>query len=256
MSNDENANASGVDKVLTLLEEISEHSDGISLAELVKRTGIAKTTAFRTLETLRQRQYVMQDSGTERYHLDLKSLELGIKGLMNVNLVEVSIPYLKTLSAKTSETCFLGVYNAGHVVYLYKSEGTLAIQTHARLGARLPAYSTGIGKALLAFQPLEEIDRVLSEPLVPFTDNTVTERVALYEMLADIRLKGFSLDNEESEEGLTCVARPVFNYTGGVIGALSVAGPTHRMQRKIAEVNEELEQACLLISRRLGFINR
>lgn len=256
MSNGENANSSGVDKVLTILEEISEHSDGISLAELVKRTGIAKTTVFRTLETLKERQYVMQDNGTERYHLDLKSLELGIKGLMNVNLVEVSIPYLKTLSAKTAETCFLGVYNSGHVVYLYKSEGTLSIQTNARLGARLPAYCTGIGKALLAFQPLEEIDRVLSEPLIPFTEKTVVDRVSLYETLADIRLKGYSLDNEENEEGLTCVARPVFNYTGTVIGALSVAGPTHRMQRKIDDVNDELELVCSLISRRLGFINR
>ncbi|ALR75258.1 IclR family transcriptional regulator [[Enterobacter] lignolyticus] len=256
MSNDENSNASGVDKVLTILEEISDHSEGISLAELVKRTRIAKTTLFRTLETLKDRQYVMLDNATERYHLDLKSLELGIKGLMNVNLVEASIPYLKTLSAKTSETCFLGVYNSGHVVYLYKSEGTLSIQTNARLGARLPAYCTGIGKALLAFQPLEEIDRVLNEPLHPFTEKTIVDRVALYEVLADIRLKGYSLDNEENEEGLTCVARPVFNYTGAVVGALSVAGPTHRMERKIAQVNDELEQACSLISRRLGFINR
>jgi len=256
MSNDENSNASGVDKVLTILEEISDHSEGISLAELVKRTRIAKTTLFRTLETLKDRQYVMLDNATERYHLDLKSLELGIKGLMNVNLVEASIPYLKTLSAKTSETCFLGVYNSGYVVYLYKSESTLSIQTNARLGARLPAYCTGIGKALLAFQPLEEIDRVLNEPLIPFTEKTIVDRVALYEVLADIRLKGYSLDNEENEEGLTCVARPVFNYTGAVVGALSVAGPTHRMARKIAQVNDELEQACSLISRRLGFINR
>lgn len=256
MAKGENANASGVDKVLTLLEEISDHPEGISLAELVKRTGIAKTTAFRILETLTEREYVMLDGMTERYHLYLKSLELGIKGLMNVNLVEAAIPCLKTLSANTFETCFLGVYNSGHVVYLYKSEGTLSIQTHARLGARLPAYCTGIGKALLAYQPLEEIDRVLNEPLTAFTENTLVDRVALYEALADIRLKGYALDNEENEVGLTCVARPIFNYAREIVGALSVAGPTHRMQLKIDEVNEELEQACSLISRRLGFIHR
>jgi len=256
MASVDNLNASGVDKVLTLLEVISDHSEGISLAELVKQTGIAKTTVFRTLETLKERQYVMLDNITERYHLDLKSLELGIKGLMNVNLVEVSIPYLKQLSAKTSETCFLGVYNSGYVVYLYKSEGTLSIQTNARLGARLPAWCTGIGKSLLAFQPQEEIDQVLKQPLTPFTENTIVDRVVLYETLADIRLKGYSLDNEESEEGLTCVARPVFNYTGSIIGAISVAGPTYRMLRKIDEVNEELGQVCSLISRRLGHVIR
>ncbi|VEI68251.1 Transcriptional regulator kdgR [Serratia rubidaea] len=256
MSGGESTNASSIDKVLTLLEEIGDHPEGISLAALVKRTGIAKTTGFRILETLKERQYVMLDSATERYHLDLKSLELGIKGLMNVNLVEVSIPYLKKLSAKSEETCFLGVYNEGHVVYLYKSEGTLSIQTNAQLGARLPAYCTGIGKALLAFQPQEEIDRVLSKPLTAFTEKTLVDRVALYEVLADIRLKGYSLDNEENEEGLTCVARPIFNYTGSVVGALSVAGPTHRMQRKIERVNQELEQVCSLISRRLGYLGK
>ncbi|WP_159567271.1 IclR family transcriptional regulator [Budvicia diplopodorum] len=256
MSSGDNLNSSSIDKVLTILEEIGDHSEGISLGELVKRTGIAKTTAFRTLDTLKERQYVMQDSGTERYHLDLKSLELGIKGLMNVNLVEVSIPYLKTLSSKTSETCFLGVYNNGYVVYLYKSEGTLSIQTNAKLGSRFPAWCTGIGKSLLAFQPLEEIDRVLKEPLTPFTEKTIVDRVTLYETLADIRLKGYSLDDEENEEGLTCVARPIFNYTGAVIGALSVAGPTHRMLRKIDEVNDELGQACSLISRRLGYLGK
>lgn len=255
MSKNESMNSSNIDKVLTILEEISNHSDGISLAELVKQTDIPKTTAFRILETLKERQYVTLDAITERYILDLKSLELGMKGLMNVNLVEVAIPYLKKLSSKTSETCFLGVYNAGFVVYLYKSEGTLSIQTNAKLGARLPAFCTGIGKALLAFQPQEEIDRVLNEPLPRFTERTIVDRVVLYETLADIRLKGCSLDNEENEEGLTCVARPVFNYTGSVVGAISVAGPTHRMLRKIDEVSEELAQVCSLISRRLGHIS-
>ena len=149
---------------------------------------------------------------------------------------------------------FLGVYNSSHVVYLYKSEGTLSIQTTAKLGARLPAYCTGIGKALLAFQPLEEIDRVLDKPLIKYTEKTVIDRMKLYEILADIRLKGYSLDDEENEEGLTCIARPIFNYTGNVIGAISVAGPTHRMLPKMERVNDELAYVCLHISRRLGYL--
>lgn len=254
MSDKENGGASNTDKVLSLLEEISNHSDGITLTELTKRTHIAKTTTFRILESLKERQYVIQDAGTERYLLGLKSLELGMKGLMNVNLVEVAIPYLKKLSARTSETCFLGVYNSGHVVYLYKSEGTLSIQTNAKLGTRLPAYCTGIGKALLAFQPLSEIDEVLKNPLPAVTDKTIVDRVMLYETLADIRLTGYSMDNEENEEGLTCIARPVFNYMDENVGAVSVAGPTHRMLPKIEEINKELDAVCTMISQRLGHL--
>ncbi|VFS55282.1 Pectin degradation repressor protein kdgR [Leminorella grimontii] len=168
MSKNESMNSSNIDKVLTILEEISNHSDGVSLAELVKQTDIPKTTAFRILETLKERQYVTLDVITERYILDLKSLELGMKGLMNVNLVEVAIPYLKKLSSKTAETCFLGVYNAGFVVYLYKSEGTLSIQTNAKTGrsparvlhrhrqgaARLPAAGRDRSRAQRAANPL------------------------------------------------------------------------------------------------------
>ncbi|HIC1790456.1 TPA: IclR family transcriptional regulator [Escherichia coli] len=250
----EQATSSNIDKVLTLLETISDHPNGISLAKLSKQTQIAKTTVFRMLETLKTREYVTLDPETERYMLDVKSLELGIKGLMNINLVEVSIPYLKKLSSRTNETCFLGVYNNGHVIYLYKSEGTLAIQTNAQLGSRMPAYCTGIGKALLAYQSQEEIDQVLKGPLTPYTDKTITNRVELYEVLADVRLNGYSFDNEENEEGLTCVAKPIFNYTGNVIGAISVAGPTNRMTLKLDAVIKELKTVCQAVSKRLGHI--
>ncbi len=247
-------NSSNLDKVLTILEVISDHPTGISLADISKETRIAKTTVFRILETLRNREYVSLDNLTERYLLDIKTLELGIKGLMNVNLVEVSIPYLKKLSNKVNETCFLGVYNHGYVVYLYKSEGNLAIQTNAHLGSRMPAYCTGIGKALLAFQSPEEIERVLHTPLSKVTENTITDKTALHEMFSGIKQRGYSIDNEENEEGLTCFGKPVFNYTNKVVGAISVAGPTNRMNKKQTDIIQELSDVCNIISRRLGFI--
>lgn len=245
---------SALDKTLTILETISNYSAGISLAEITKLTKIAKTTVFRALEILKKREYVSFDPLTERYMLDMKSLELGIKGLMNIDLVEISIPYLKKLSSKTNETCFLGVYNNGYVVYLYKSEGTLAIQTNSKLGSRMPTYCTGIGKALLAYQTQEEIDKVLNTPLTKITNKTITDRVELYNVLADIRINGYSIDNEEVEEGLTCVAKPVFNYTNTVVGAISVAGPTARMIPKLDTVISDLQNVCNSISRRLGYI--
>lgn len=250
----EKLNTTTIDKTMTILETISNYSGGISLADIAKVTNIPKTTTFRILESLKAREYVCVDKISEKYLLDIKSLELGMKGLMNVNLVEISIPFLKMLSSKTKETCFLGVYNKGYVVYLYKSEGTMSIQTNARLGSRIPAYCTGIGKALLAYQPFDEIDRVLKEKLEKITENTITDRLQLYNALSDIRLRGYSYDNEENEKGLTCVAKPIFNHTGSILGAISVAGPTYRMDPKIDYVCEELTQVCQTISRRLGYI--
>ncbi len=250
------SNSSNIDKTLTILEAISDSDKGISLAELTKVTKIPKTTTFRILESLKNREYVAYDEMSERYLLDIKSLELGIKGLLNVNLVDVSIPYLKSLSGITNETCFLGVYNQGYVIYLYKSEGTMSIQTNARLGSRMPAYCTGIGKALLAYQSLDEIDRILNQPLEKITENTIIEPITLFNTLARIRADGYSFDHEENEIGLTCVAKPIFNYTGNIVGAISVAGPTYRMEKKLDMVITNLQKVCVTISRQLGHIEK
>lgn len=246
-------NKSTIDKALTILEKISDHPNGISLSEISKITNIPKTTTFRILDTLKTREYVSIDDISEKYILDVKAFELGIKGLMNINLVEVSIPFLKILSNKTNETCFLGVYNNGQVIYLYKSEGTMSIQTNARLGSRIPAYCTGIGKALLAYQPIDEIERVLNGKLDKITDKTVVDKIELCNILANVRIQGHAFDHEENEEGLTCIAKPLFNHTGSIVAAISVAGPTYRMTSKLNLVIEELSLVCRTVSRRLGY---
>lgn len=249
-------NKSTIDKALTMLEKISDYPNGISLSDISKITNIPKTTTFRILEILKTREYVTIDNISEKYILDIKSFELGMKGLMNINLVEVSIPFLKTLSNKTNETCFLGVYNSGYVIYLYKSEGTMSIQTNARLGSRIPAYCTGIGKALLAYQPLDEIESVLNGKLDKITDKTIVDKVDLYNILANVRLQGYAFDHEENEEGLTCIAKPIFNHTGSIVAAISVAGPTYRMTSKLNLVIEELNSVCQTVSRRLGYYSK
>ena len=114
---------STLDNALTLLEIISHYSSGISLAEIVKLSRMAKTTVFRILDILKKRQYLCYDASTEKYFLDVKAFELGVKGLMNISLVGISIPFLKKLAAKINETCFLAVYHDGSVIYLYKAEG-------------------------------------------------------------------------------------------------------------------------------------
>ena len=102
---------STLDNALTLLEIISHYSSGISLAEIVKLSRMAKTTVFRILDTLKKRQYLSYDANTEKYSLDVKAFELGVKGLMNISLVGISIPFLKKLASKINETRYLAFYN-------------------------------------------------------------------------------------------------------------------------------------------------
>lgn len=245
---------SSVDKTLNVLEAVAQNAKGLSLAEIVKLVAIPKTTAFRILEILAGREYVTWNKENERYYIGIKALEIGLSGLIGQDIVDVSIPYLQELSMSVGETSFLAVYNNGDVVYLYKAEGTGSIQTTAQLGSRRPAYCTALGKVILANLSIEEADRVFEKKLNRLTEKTIVDRVKLYEEFANIRAKGFAVDDEGVEYGLYCLAVPIYNYTGKVVAAISVSGPIKRLHENLERVTEELMQVGATISRRLGFV--
>lgn len=245
---------SSIDKTLSLLEAISQNPRGLSLADVVKSVGIPKTTAFRILEILTAREYVTWNPDNEKYYIGIKALEIGMSGLVGQDIVDVSIPYLHELSATVGETSFLAVYNSGDVVYLYKAEGNRSIQTTARLGSRRSAYCTALGKVILANLPTEETDRIFEKKLAKFTEKTVTDRLKLYEEFASIRSKGYAVDDEGVEYGLYCLAVPIYNFTGGVIAAISVSGPIKRISDDRERIVTELKAVGSVISRRLGYV--
>ena len=245
---------SNIDKTLSVLEAVSQNAKGVSLADIVKIVGLPKTTTFRILEILSAREYVAWNADNERYSIGIKALEIGISGLIGLDIVDVSIPYLQDLSTTVGDTSFLAVYNNGDVVYLYKAEGTASIQTTARLGSRRPAYCTALGKVILAYQPIEETDRVLEKKRMKFTEKTVVDRIKLYEEFASIRRDGYSVDDEGIEYGLYCMAVPIYNYTGNVVAAISVSGPTRRIQENREKIIGELKNVGATISRRLGYV--
>lgn len=244
----------GVDKTLNILELVAQHTKGVTLVEIARGVGMPKTTAYRILEILAAREYVEWDSESQKYTLGLKALEIGVSGLIGQDIVDVAIPYLQELSTATGETSFLGVYNNGDIVYLYKAEGTGSIQTTARLGSRRPAYCTALGKVILANLPVEDVDRVLDKKLIRFTERTVIDRVKLYEEFAKTRSTGYAIDDEGIEVGLYCLAVPIYNYTGAVVGAISISGPTKRMLEQWERMIEALTHAGEMISRRLGYV--
>jgi DNA-binding IclR family transcriptional regulator len=245
---------SSIDKTLSVLEAVSQNARGLSLADVVKTVGLPKTTTFRILETLAAREYVAWNEENERYYIGIKALEIGMSGLIGIDVVDVAVPYLKDLSAIVGDTSFLAVYSNGDVVYLYKAEGTASIQTTAHLGSRRPAYATALGKVILANQPIEETDRVLEKKRIKFTEKTVVDRIKLYEEFAAIRRDGYAIDDEGIEYGLYCLAVPIHNYTGSVIAAISVSGPIKRISENREKIVEELKGVGATISRRLGYV--
>jgi IclR family acetate operon transcriptional repressor len=128
---------------------------------------------------------------------------------------------------------------------------------YSYIGARLPMYSTALGKAMLAFGPPDWLSETLERGLAARTAHTIVSADALESDLATIRSRGYSLDNEENELGVRCVGAPVLDFTRSVIAAISLSGPTDRMDRKrSAELGPVVREAAGLISQRMGYPRR
>jgi IclR family transcriptional regulator, KDG regulon repressor len=246
---------SSVDRLLDVLDLISKADNGINLTNISKELNIPKTTVFRLLEKLTSRGYVEYLEQTEKYTIGLETILLSMTALTKMDIVELSIPYLKEISSNTKETSFLGVYNEGEIVYLYKSEGTQSILMNSQLGSRRPVHCTGLGKAILSGFSIEQVSRILQQKGMPkMAKNTITTPEEYLKELNNVRINGFTMDNEELENGLGCYAAPIYNYSGKVVAAICVSGPIDRVAGNKEILIQELLEAANQISRRLGFV--
>ncbi|BAF58658.1 MAG: IclR family transcriptional regulator [Pelotomaculum sp.] len=227
-----------------------------SLSELSRELGLHKSTVFGLLQTLAWHNYVHQEEKTGQYSLGYRVLALGSAYLENCDLRKVAVPYLRQLVDEYGETVHLVIMDDGQVVYVDKIDSPQSIRMVSRIGRRLPAHCTGVGKAMLAFLPEEKVKLIVEKHGLPgFTPNTITTWERLVEELARIRKEGVSFDREEIEEGLCCVAAPVIGYYRQPIGAISVSGPKLRMtEEKMSLIAGSLKEIAAEISRQMGKI--
>ena len=226
---------------------------GLRLTEIAQLCGLEKSTVHRLLATLAAEGLVDQDPETDRYRLGLTLLELGMAVHQRLDIRSEALPVLRKLSERADDTVHLGVPRGAHVVYLEKVESRHAVQMRSRVGERMPLHSTGIGKAILAFAGDAAVATVLEAGLEQRTANTITDTCDLRYELERIRARGFSIDMEENEEGVRCVAAPVFDHQMHVAGAISIAGPAFRFsEARISELGIEVATAAQEVSHRLG----
>jgi DNA-binding IclR family transcriptional regulator len=247
-------------RVLDLLDLLSR-SGPLGVSEIARRMAVPKTVAWRLAETLHDRGYAIKDPDTRRYSLGLKVLELSASVRYRLEIVKVARPYIEELVEKCDETVDLGVYDKNEVVFVDKKECTRSVRMVSSIGRRLPLHCTGTGKALLAFLPGGEVDRVISRGLVRYTDNTITEPDELRRELSRVRADGYAVDRQEFEIGVRCVAAPVLDLDGRAVAAISIAGPAARItDERIPALAEMVKEAADGISRDLhgdfGMIER
>jgi DNA-binding IclR family transcriptional regulator len=228
-----------------------------SLLELSGAIDLSNSTTFRQLATLVQYRYVQRDEQTNQYSLGLACLELARAYYEGNDLRRVALPELERLRNETKETVHLAVLDQMEIVYIEKLQGLHPIGLMgSRVGGRSPAYCTGVGKVLLAYEPPGVIKQYfLRRKLQRFTENTITSVSALISELASIRDQGYSLDHGEHESQVYCVATPIFDMKGDVIAGLSISGPADRMEpiESNREMIEKARQTANNISVKLGY---
>ena len=237
-------------KALELLSVFSFREPRLTLADLANRTGIPRATAFRLLSTLEQSGFLDKVHGA--YQLGIKCFVLGNIVAGGLDLRETARPHLAALREATRETTQIAILDHWQVVYLERMLSPLSVgYMRSRAGAILPAYCTGLGKALLAFRPEAEVAAwAATQKFTALTPRTITTARRLMKELAAIRERGYGLDLEEREKGVTCIAAPIFNHTGDVVAAISVAGPTERMPREL--VGSDIVAAVVAAARSIS----
>lgn len=250
------ASSSSVLRAFEVLGGIATATGGrASLTQIAHELGVSKSTAHRYLTTLEGLAVVERDE-REHYRLGLRLVELAGAVLSEHDVRREAEAELESLARGTKETAHLAVPSGSEIFYLAKVDSPHSIRMFSRIGARMPMYSTALGRAILAHLSTERVAEVLAQGLPRRTPNTITDVQGLRDNLEVVRQRGFAIDDEENEAGVRCVGAPVFNLAGEVVAAISVSGPTTRVTREAAlALAPAVVEAARTVSMRLGYRN-
>lgn len=245
-----------VERAFLILELLGNADNYLGISEIAELSGLPLATAHRLLATLMKLGYAEQSPETNKYALGVRILHLRGAAIGHLTLGVHAMPIMKALMNRVHETVHLAMLNEGEVVYIERVEGLQTQGMYTRIGKRAPAHCTALGKVMIAHMPLHLwYDSVIKQHgLKRFSATTITTEDALMEELACIRAQGYAVDNGETGEVVRCVAAPIYDYTGGVVAALSISGPQAQVTvGRIPELSTAVLWASQVISQKLGF---
>jgi len=240
-------------QIVTFLAEC-ERETGIS--EISRGTEVNKNMVFRILNSLEKMGWVYCNE--QKYSLTLSLFGLASKPISRLSFNTAATPILYHLFNQTGESTYLGILKDDKVLYLQHLDGVKSVRVAGKVGGEYDLYCTAPGKVLLAYADGDFIEEYASRSLEKRTENSITEKSALLEELERIRQNGYATDREEFGNGITCVAAPVFDYTGKVIGTIGCSAFTinNKCEEIIERLLPDIISAAKMISERLGFKSR
>lgn len=245
------------DRIFSIVEALADNGS-MRIIELSDLLGLHKSTVHRLLASLISMGYCTHSELTGEYSLTFKLVELSGKILKNTDIIGVVHPYAVSLSDLCEETVHFVQRIGNNVLYLDKVESqsvkSRSVRLSSQVGLTRPMYCSGVGKAILATLPEDEVRSVWNATRIEQkTAYTITSLDRLLAELEEVRRQGYALDNEENELGIRCMAAPVFDHSNRPLYAISISTVTGRMpDERLSELASQLIEKAHAISGVLG----
>ncbi|MFP9190124.1 IclR family transcriptional regulator [Natronosalvus vescus] len=217
-----------VQTTLDIFEMLRE-SGGAGVTEIAREIGVTKGTVHNHLATLEANDYVIKETD-ETYHLGLRFIDVAHHAKSRISILDLARTEVDKLAEKSGEMALFTVEEHGVGVCLHVAHGEQAVQTPLHVGHRSELHHTAVGKAILAHLPPERVDAIVEKRgLTQLTDKTITDTEQLHEQLKEVQKRGIAFNEQETIQGLVGVGAPITDQQGNVLGALSIIGPSSRM---------------------------
>lgn len=224
---DEKSIVKSVAKAFAVMRAFGPDSSELVLADVARAAGLDNATAFRLLNTLVMLGYVERIPDTKKFRLTFKCLELGFNAIARSDLRSLARPLLRGIVSEKIEAASIGVLDGHEIVYIERIQaGLQRLAVDVRVGNRVPAASSAIGRAILSCMPLEAQRAILqSAPPQQLTDRTTVGIDKVLQRIALAKKQGYAVSDQETVTGLRVVAAPITDVDGVPVAAVSAAAP-------------------------------
>ncbi|WP_180994406.1 IclR family transcriptional regulator [Bacillus sp. Marseille-P3661] len=242
-----------IDRAIDILQAFSIEDPSLSIDRIVKKTKIPNSTVYRILCTLERRGLVQFDESSATYKPGLRLMEFGVLLSSVLDIRKEAEEILIDLHLKTNQTILMAIKEGDELLHIYKKENYQGLKVSTTVGQRRPYNFGAMGPVLLAFQPEEEIERILKIPIPRYTPNTITDINKIRERLNQIKNDKFYISSNETNLGVTGIGAPVFGMGGEIEATIGIVGPQIQVDDKLEEFTALILDAAKQISAKIGF---
>lgn len=237
-------------KALSIINLLADKEVPLSLKQISESLDLSPSTAHHILAAMKQERFIEQDQSNRKYGIGLRLYEIGLSKNYYQLLADKALPFLEKMCEQTGESSNLAVLVDGQITYIAQRQSSQMMKTFVRLGERSPVHCTGVGKVLISDLLEEEIKQIINKHgLNKYTPRTIATLNDLLAELEHVKRNQYAIDQEEREEGVFCIAAPVYNRARIVIAAISISGPTVRIKEKgISKIIALLKENAQLLS--------